>query len=595
MKYPETLIGKLLAWRVRNVSDRNFIIILSVLIGLTSGMTAILLSLAITEIHHILTGGFTAQSSNYLYIAYPVVGILITLGMLKFLYRDYFDHGITNVLEAIANKESIVKIRSTIYFIFGSLITVGSGGSVGMEASLVMGGSAAGSNIARYLHLPYQSRMLLLGCGVAGAVAAFFKAPIAGMIFGLEVLMLDLTMASLVPLLMASLSGILISNVILGDSLVFNFALDTPFYPANIPYYAAFGVFAALVSVYFTRITNFMEDLFGEFRRTFARGLVGAIILGILIFLFPPLYGEGYEAIRALENGNAVNLLHNSLFFDMRDQQGIMLAFLGAIIIFKAFAVAITLGSGGIGGYFAPSLFVGGVSGYFFAHFVNKIGFLGQISESNFLLVGMGGVMSGIFHAPLTGVFLIAELTEGYTYIIPLMLVSTISYTVTIFFEPHSLFTKKLAQKGDLITHHKDKAILTMMKMEKLIDKDHSPIDPERTLGHILRHEVAESNRNIFPVVDKNNKLLGIILLDDIRKLLLKTEKHNQLKAKDLMHDPPDYLYTNEDMDKVIKKFDDSGAWNLPVLNESGKYVGFISKSRIYSAYRGLLVQFSEE
>lgn len=595
MKYPETLIGKLLAWRVRHVSDRNFIIILSVLIGLTSGITAILLRMAISEIHHLLTGGFTAESTNYLYIAYPVIGILITLAMLKFLYRDYFDHGITNVLEAIAKKESVVRIRSTLYFIFGSLITVGSGGSVGMEASLVMGGSSAGSNIARYLHLPYQSRMLLLGCGVAGAVAAFFKAPIAGMIFGLEVLMLDLTMGSLVPLLMASLSGILISNIVLGNNLVFNFTLDTPFHAVHIPHYLALGVFAALVSVYFTRITNFMEDLFGEFKRTFARGLIGALVLGLLIFLFPPLYGEGYEAIRALESGNANELLNNSLFFEMREQQGIILAFLGAIIIFKAFAVAITLGSGGIGGYFAPSLFVGGVSGFFFARLINSIGFLGEVSESNFLLVGMGGVMSGIFHAPLTGVFLIAELTQGYTFIIPLMLVSTISYTVTIFFEPHSLFTKKLAQKGDLITHHKDKAILTMMKMEKLIDRDHNPIDPNRTLGHILRHEIAESTRNIFPVLDKDNNLLGIILLDDIRKFLLKTEKHNELKAKDLMQEPPDYLYTHEDMDVVIKKFDDSGAWNLPVLNEDGKYEGFISKSRIFSVYRGLLVQFSEE
>lgn len=568
---------------------------LSVIIGLISGITAILLSLGITEIHHLLTGGFTADTSNYLYIAYPVIGILITLAMLKFLYRDFFDHGITNVLEAIANRSSIVRIKSTLYFIAGSLITVGSGGSVGMEASLVMGGSATGSNIARYLHLPYQSRMLLLGCGVAGAVAAFFKAPIAGMIFGLEVLMLDLTMSSLIPLLMASLSGILISNVILGDNLVFNFTLDNPFQPSNVPFYLVFGVFAALVAVYFTRITNFMEDFFGEFKRSFTRGLIGALILGLLIFLFPPLFGEGYEAIRALEKGDALQLLNNSLFYDMRNQDGILLAFLGAVIIFKAFAVAITLGSGGIGGYFAPSLFVGGVSGFFFARLVNSLGFFGDISETNFLLVGMGGVMSGIFHAPLTGIFLIAELTQGYTFIIPLMLVSTISYTVTIFFEPHSLFTKKLAQKGDLITHDKDKAILTMMKMEKLIDRDHSPIRPEQTLGHILRHEVAESHRNIFPVIDRHNNLLGVIHLDDIRKLLLKTEKHNQLKAKDLMHEPPDYLCTNEDMDSVVRKFDGSGSWNLPVLDEEGRYEGFISKSRIFSAYRGLLVQFSEE
>jgi CIC family chloride channel protein len=475
---------------------------------------------------------------------------MVTLGILKFLYRDFFDHGITNVLEAIANKESIVRIKSTLYFIVGSLITVGSGGSVGMEASLVMGGSSAGSNVARYLHLPYQSRLLLLGCGVAGAVAAFFKAPIAGMIFGLEVLMLDLTMSSLIPLLMASLSGILISNIILGDSLVFNFTLNSPFEPANIPFYIVFGVFAA---------------------------------------------GEGYEAIRALEKGEALQLLNNSIFYDMRGQDGVLIAFLGAIIVFKAFAVAITLGSGGIGGYFAPSLFIGGVSGFFFARLVNSFGFLGNITETNFLLVGMGGVMSGIFHAPLTGVFLIAELTQGYTFIIPLMLVSTISYTVTIFFEPHSLFTKKLAQKGDLITHDKDQAILTMMKMEKLIDYDHRTIRPNQTLGEILRHEVAESHRNIFPVIGRNCKLLGIIHLDDIRKLLLKTDKHYQLTAKDLMHEPPEYLYTTEDMDSVVNKFDGTNSWNLPVLDEHGKYKGFISKSKIFSAYRSLLVQFSEE
>jgi CIC family chloride channel protein len=595
LKFPNTVIGKVLAWRLRNISDRSFIIVLSILIGLLSGVTAILLSLAITEIHHLLTGGFTAETSNYLYIAYPVIGIMVTLGILKFLYRDFFDHGITNVLEAIANKESIVRIKSTLYFIVGSLITVGSGGSVGMEASLVMGGSSAGSNVARYLHLPYQSRLLLLGCGVAGAVAAFFKAPIAGMIFGLEVLMLDLTMSSLIPLLMASLSGILISNIILGDSLVFNFTLNSPFEPANIPFYIVFGVFAAFISVYFTRITNFMEDFFGEFDRTFGRGLIGALVLGLLIFLFPPLYGEGYEAIRALEKGEALQLLNNSIFYDMRGQDGVLIAFLGAIIVFKAFAVAITLGSGGIGGYFAPSLFIGGVSGFFFARLVNSFGFLGNIAETNFLLVGMGGVMSGIFHAPLTGVFLIAELTQGYTFIIPLMLVSTISYTVTIFFEPHSLFTKKLAQKGDLITHDKDQAILTMMKMEKLIDYDHRTIRPNQTLGEILRHEVAESHRNIFPVIGRNCKLLGIIHLDDIRKLLLKTDKHYQLTAKDLMHEPPEYLYTTEDMDSVVNKFDGTNSWNLPVLDEHGKYKGFISKSKIFSAYRSLLVQFSEE
>ena len=595
MKQPETTLGKILAWRVKHISNRNFIIILSVLIGLTSSLMAILLRLAINEIHHILTGGFKVEQQNYLFIVYPVFGILITLGILKYLYRGVFDHGITNVLNAIARKNSIVKMRDTLYFIAGSLITVGSGGSVGMEASLVMTGSSSGSNIARYLHLPHQSRMLLLGCGVAGALAAFFKAPIAGIIFGLEVLMLDLTMGSLVPLLMASVTGILVSNIILGENLIFNFVLDTPFKAGNIPFYILLGIFCALISVYFTRITNFMEELFSKYKRTFLRGLIGALALGLLIFLFPPLYGEGYEAIRTLENGNELQLLNNSLFYDMRSQEWVLVAFLGAVILFKAVAVAITLGSGGLGGYFAPSLFIGGLSGFFFARLINFMNITGPLSENNFLLVGMAGVMSGIFHAPLTGVFLIAELTHGYSFIVPLMLVSTISYMVTIFFEPHSLFTKKLAMKGDLITHHKDKAILTMMKLDKLIEKNLKSVDPNDSLGDILRYKVSESTRNIFPVIDDDNNLLGVILLDDIRKLLLKTEVHEEVFAKDLMHDPPSYLYTNEPMDKVIKKFDDTGAWNLPVLDNNGKYTGFISKSKIFSAYRGLLVQYSEE
>lgn len=594
MKQPETTLGKLLAWRVRNISDRNFIILLSILIGLTSSFIAIVLRVTINEIHHILTGGFKVEQQNYLFIAYPVIGILITLGILKFFFRDYFDHGITNVLNSIARKNSVVKIRDTFYFIIGSLITVGSGGSVGMEATLVMSGSSGGSNIARYLHLPHQSRMLLLGCGVAGALAAFFQAPIAGMIFVLEVLMLDLTMGSLIPLLMASLTGILVSKVILGDRLVFDFVLGTPFNPENIPFYILLGVFAALISVYFTRITNYMEELFSQYSRTFVRGLIGALGLGLLIFLFPPLYGEGYEAIRTLENGNELQLLSNSLFYDFRQEEWILLIFLAGVIIFKAFAVAITLGSGGIGGYFAPSLFIGGISGFFFARLINYLD-ITTLSESNFLLVGMAGVMSGIFHAPLTGVFLIAELTEEYSFIVPLMLVSAISYLVTIFFEPHSLFTKKLAQKGDLITHHKDKAILTMMKLDKLIESELKTVDPNDSLGDILRNKVAESTRNIFPVIDNNQNLLGVILLDDIRKLLLRTEMHEEVLAKDLMHEPPAYLYSNEPMDKVIKKFDDTEAWNLPVLSENGKYVGFISKSKIFSAYRSLIVQFSEE
>lgn len=595
MKQPQSILGKVLAWRVRHISDRNFIIILSILIGVVSGFLAVGLRLIMNEIHHILTGGFQTAQQNYLYIAYPIIGIFLAMLMIRYLYRGQFDHGITNVLNAISKQSSIVKVKDAMYFLLGSLVTVGSGGSVGLEATLVVSGSSIGSNIGRYLHLPYQSRMLLLGCGVAGAMSAFFNAPIAGMIFALEVLMLDLTMASLIPLLLASVTGILISQLLIGQNIMFHFALDQGFNAGNLHFYIILGVFSALCSVYFSKVTDFMDGVFNKFKDSMGKTLLGASALGLLIFLFPPLYGEGYDAVTAIANNQELQLMDNSLFYDFRNTEGMLLLFIAGIILMKAFAVAFTMGSGGIGGYFAPSLFVGGLTGFLFARIVNFLALGSEVPEINFLLVGMAGVMSGIFHAPLTGVFLIAELTQGYSFIVPLMLVSTISYLVTIFFEPHSLFTKKLAQKGDLITHHKDQAILTMMQLDKLVETGLKTVDPNESLRNILKDKVAESTRNIFPVVDDDNNLLGIILLDDIRKLLLKTELHEEVFAKDLMHDPPAYLYSNEPMDRVIKKFDDTGAWNLPVLDMDGKYKGFLSKSKIFSAYRGLIVQFSEE
>jgi len=547
------------------------------------------------EIHHLLTGGFKVEQQNLLYLAYPVIGVLLTVAIIKFLYKSNFDHGITNVLKAISTSNAIVKLRDTGYFMLCSIITVGSGGSVGLEATLVMGGSSIGSNFAHSLHLSYRSRMLLLGCGVAAALSAFFYAPVAGMIFALEMLMLDLTMASLVPLLMASITGILVSRLFLGENIMFALQFVESFSVGDIPFYILLGVFTAMVAVYFTKVDKFMEEQFEHIKSPFKKAIIGSLALGMIIFVFPPLYGEGYDAINAIINEESLSLMHNSLFYDFRNYESVFLLFIGCVILFKAFAVTFTLGSGGVGGYFAPSLFMGGLSGFFFARLLNFVAIPTDLSEPNFLLVGMSGVMSGLFHAPLTGIFLIAEITQSYSLIVPLMIVSTISYLVTIYFEPRSLFTRRLAMKGDLITHHKDKAVLTLLKVEPLIESDLKTVKPQEKLGNILRTSVAESKRNIFPVIDEENNLLGVILLDDIRKLLLKTEVHDKYTAKDLMRLPPESLDKDEPMDQVLSKFDDTGSWNLPVLDQDGKYLGFLSKSKIFASYRRLLVEFSEE
>lgn len=592
---PQTFLGRLLVWRVRHVSNKNFILLLSVVLGIFGGITAIFLKVFIHYFQQFLTSGFSKEYLNVMYIFYPMIGIFLTVLLIRIFYRGEFAHGITNVLYAISKKSSIVKLRDTLYFLMGSLFTVGMGGSVGLEATLVMSGSGFGSNLARMLRLSYRSRMLLLGCGTAGALSAFFNAPIAGVIFALEVLMLDLTMASLIPLVMASVVGFIMSRIFLGEEIMFNFSLHDSFSVSDIPFFVALGVLAGLVSLYFTRIDRFVGGMFRKFRNPFVKPLTGAVILGLMIFMFPPLYGEGYEAIKVLLSDQPSNLMNNSVFYDFKDATYVLLLFIAAIILVKAFAVSITLSSGGIGGFFAPSLFLGGLCGFFFAYGINLIDLPVRLSENNFMLVGMAGAFSGIFHAPLSAIFLIAELTRGYELMVPLMLVSTISYLIIIYFEPHSLFTRRLAQKGELVTHHKDRAVLTLLKLHSVIEKDLKKVYPEMPLGDFLKNAVAHSRRNIFPVVDENNKFLGVVLLDDIREIMFKPEMYDGVMIRDLMHLPPAYVYGDEAMDRVLKKFDETGAWNLPVIDHDDNYIGFISKSKVLTAYRRLLVQFSEE
>lgn len=590
-----TLLKSFLIWRIKHISKKNFILMLSLLIGLIGGLVAVILNSAIHYLHSLLTVDLDIRFQSILYLIYPTIGIVLTVLLIKYLYRDEFAHGITNVLYAISKKSSIVTFKDTLFFTVGSLLTVGFGGSVGMEATLVMNGSGFGSNMARLLHLSYRSRMLLLGCGVAAALAGFFHAPIAGVIFAMEILMLDLTMASLIPLLVASVTGFIVGKVLTGETFIFNFSMQDPFTVIDIPFFIIFGLFSGLIAFYFIRVDKMVGRLCGYLHNTAARIGIGVAILSMLVFLFPPLYGEGYEAIESILAGTPKEMLNNSFFFDYRNMELVFLLLVAAIILLKAFAVSLTLNSGGIGGFFAPSLFIGGLGGFFFARVINFIGMPVELSETNFMLVGMAGAMSAIFHAPLTAIFLIAELTGGYGLIVPLMIVSTLSYVFIIYFEPHSIFTRRLAEKGELITHHKDKAVLTLLDLNKVIEKDLIPVSPDDTLGKMLKNAVAKSKRNIYPVVDNANKLLGVVLLNDIRSVMFNQEMYDQLYVRDLMNAPPSYIFKNETMDSVIRKFDETGAWNLPVIDANGCYVGFISKSKLFSAYRRMLVQFSEE
>jgi len=589
------LLKSFLIWRIKHISKRNFILILSLFIGLIGGLIAVLLNGAIHYLHSFLTIDLDIRFQSVLYFLYPIIGVVLTVLLIKFLYRDEFAHGITNVLYAISKKSSIVTLKDTSFFTLGSLLTVGFGGSVGMEATLVMSGSGLGSNLARLLHLSYRTRMLLLGCGVASALAGFFHAPIAGVIFAMEILMLDLTMASLIPLLVSSVTGFIVGKALTGEEFIFNFSMQDPFAIGDIPFFILFGLFIGLVSFYFIRVDKLIDTLSQRFQNTYARISTGVLLLGLLIFLFPPLYGEGYEAIENILAGNPTAMLNNSFFYDFRTIEPLFLGIVAAIILLKAFAVSLTLTSGGIGGFFAPSLFLGGIGGFFFARLLNYIGMPVELSETNYMLVGMAGAMSSIFHAPLTAIFLIAELTGGYGLIVPLMIVSTLSYVFIIYFEPHSIFTRRLADKGELITHHKDKAVLTLLDLNKVIEKDLIAVSPDDSLGKLLKNAVAKSKRNIYPVVTEKNKLIGVVLLNDLRSVMFNQEMYNQLYVRDFMNAPPSYIFQNETMESVIRKFDETGAWNLPVIDAGGGYVGFVSKSKLFSAYRRMLVQFSED
>ena len=576
-----------MVWRIKHVRDRNFLIYLGIFIGIISGLAAVTLKGVVHWLQAVLVN-FAEGDHAYLYhMIYPLIGIVLTVFVSHYILKAHMGHGITAILYNISKKSSILSRTKMYSRMITSAITVGFGGSVGLEAPIVVTGSAIGSNIGRLVHLNYKKRTLLIGCGAAAAISAIFNSPIAGVIFAIEVLLTDVTIAMFIPLLISSVFGSLISKSLLGDDILFSFKLIDNYTLNDLPFIIVMGIIAGLLSVYFTRTTFWVEGKLAKIKGTFTRAVLGGIGLGILILLMSPLYGEGYETIKALVHGEEQSILSKFESFGIPNTQLVAILFFTAVIFFKPVASALTIGSGGSGGIFAPSLFIGGILGFVFASAVNLISGTEMLSVSNFTLVGMSGLMSGILHAPLTAIFLIAEITSGYTLFVPLMLVSAIAYSTSIYFESHSLYAKHLAQSGDLIPADKDKRVLREINIDKVIETDLLKVAPEATLGELV-NLVRKSKRNLFPVVNVKGELVGILTLDDIRDIMFDHEKYDTIFVNSLMHTPPANVSPHENMQSVMQKFESTGAWNLPVLDD-GKYVGFLSKSRIFNTYRNKL------
>ncbi|WP_317127691.1 chloride channel protein [Marinoscillum furvescens] len=587
------LLMRFLVWRLKHISDNNFLLIVASVIGLTAGLAAVTLKTTVHYVQHLLQQNLDLTKINYLYIVYPAVGIILTIMVRQFIVKDTPGHGITRILRAISKTSSRIRKRYMMSNMLKSAITVGFGGSVGLEAPIVVTGSAIGSNFGQFFHLDYKKRTLLIGCGAAGAISAIFNSPIAGVIFAIEVILTEVKISKFIPILIASVSGQLVSIILLGEDVLFSFKIVDSFSANDTPYYILLGIVSGLASLYFIRVTYFTEDLIHKIQQPYGRAAIGGLALALIIFVFPPIYGEGYESILSLLKGNEVKFFSGSFFYHMAEQQWVIVSVLFAIILAKPFATALTIGSGGSGGVFAPSLFMGGVTGFLFTRVVQIILPSSSISASNFTLVGMCGVMSGVLHAPLTAIFLIAEITGGYMLFVPLMIVSAISFTTISYFEKHSIYTKNLIEKGDLIQYDRDRIVLSLIDLKKIIEKDLLTIHPDATLGELV-DLVKKSKRNIFPVVNEKNELEGIVTLDDIREMMFESDKRDKLIIKTLMSKPPAFVSPQEKMQSVMNKFELTQAWNLPVI-DNGKYLGFVSKSRIFNAYRKKLIRQTKE
>lgn len=588
----KALLVRFLVWRLKHISNNNFTLILSGIVGLIAGLAAVTLKESVHFIQAILKNYIYTSGFDFLYLFYPLAGIVLTMVISRYILKEKLGHGITQILFVISKRSSIVK-RSMMYSrMITSAITVGFGGSVGLEAPIVVTGSAIGSNLATLTHLNYKKRTLLIACGASGAISAIFNSPIAGVIFAIEVILTDVTINKFIPILLSSVTGSLVSLSLLGDDLLFSFKLKDPFLAEHVHYYIFLGIACGIVSVHFTRLTYVIERWIKKVTNDWSRAMVGGIGLALIVLTFPPIYGEGYDTIKQLLNGNDDIIFNNSLIYGGTDKTLLIIILLFAILVVKPVASALTIGSGGSGGIFAPSLFMGGIAGYLFAKTVNFI-LPVTISSSNFTLVAMCGVMSGVLHAPLTAIFLIAEITGGYELFVPLMLVSAISFITISYFEKHSLYTKSLIEKGDLIKHDKDRQVLSLMKVDKIIESDLLTIMYDAKLEDMIKL-IKKSKRNIFPVLNYVGGLEGIITLDDIREKMFDEEARKNIVVKEIMQLPPAEVHPDDSMQTVMNKFEITQAWNLPVIDE-GQYIGFLSKSRIFNAYRKKLINQDKE
>ncbi|PIF06372.1 MAG: chloride channel protein [Draconibacterium sp.] len=592
LTHSQRMINQLIVWRLKRISDRNFLYVLSLLIGFLSGLAALILKNLVHFVGKQLITLFSVNGISYLYLIYPLIGILLTVLFVRFFVKDDISHGVSKILYAISRKSSRLKPHNIYSSMVASSLTIGLGGSVGAEAPIVLTGASIGSNLAQFFKLNYKYVTLMVGCGTAGAIAGIFNAPVAGIVFTLEVIMIDLTMAYLVPLLISAITATVMSYFFMGDEVLVQFLSVTPFQIKNILFYILLGVFAGFLGLYFTHATMSMEKKIGSIKNWIVKVVVGGFILGILVFIFPPLRGEGYTSIIAIFNGQGIDLLNNSIFSGFKNSDVIVLAVLAGILLFKVPAMVATTASGGVGGVFAPTLFLGAVAGFFMARFTNTFFGFG-LPEDNFALAGMAGMMAAVMHAPLTGIFLTAELTKGYDLFVPLLITSTVAYVTIMWFEPHSIYTKRLAQRGELITHHKDKAVLQFMQVRKLIESDFEKLSPEASLGDLVK-AISTSDRNLFPVVGEADQLLGMVKLADVRKIIFETDLYDQIKVKDLMYMPEYFISPDDTMEKVAEKFESSGRYNLAVIDD-GQYLGFISRAAVFSKYRKTLQQFSNE
>ena len=587
---------KLINWRDEHVNDKQFTLFLAFFVGFFASVAAFLLHWLIREIQLLLTAGFSYTSANWLYLVFPVIGIFLTSVFVRRIVRDNISHGITRILYAMSSKQSRLKKHNCWSSLIASAITIGFGGSVGAEAPIVLTGSAIGSALGQFFKMDSKRLMLLVGCGAAGAIAGIFKAPIAGLVFTLEVLMVDLTMASLLPILTASVTATCFTYLFVGSDSLFSFHLDDAWNVERVPACILLGLFCGLISWYFIRMTNICEDMFSRMKdKPYAKLLVGGLMLSSLIFFFPSLYGEGYSALNILLNGKTEAdwnvILYNSMFYGHGDM---LVFYIALVLMTKVFATSATNGGGGCGGTFAPSLFIGGFGGFLFSRIwnMNQIGV--YIPEKNFTLLGMGGVMAGVMHAPLTGIFLIAEITGGYQLLIPLIIVAVSSVITISIFEPHSIYAMRLAREGKLITHHTDHSVLTLMSLSSVIERDYLSVNPEMPMGQLV-HVISQSHTNFIPVLDEAGTLLGEVDITNIRHVIFRTELYQKFQVSQVMTQVKETVGVNDPMEDAMRKFEATNAEFLPVVDVENRLVGYISRTRIYSMYRTMVADLSAE